>query len=142
MLTFLAIERAKKRGKPYKLSDGEGLHLLVEPTGSKLWRFRYQFDHKEKMISFGSFPEVSIAAARSKRDDARKLLAEGTDPSQQKKLDKITAATAANNTFGVVAEEHLDNLWPAAGSTDTELGVMMEPEVCHGEAEVYTRIQA
>jgi integrase len=110
MLTFLAIERAKKRGKPYKLSDGEGLHLLVEPTGSKLWRFRYQFDHKEKMISFGSFPEVSIAAARSKRDDARKLLAEGTDPSQQKKLDKITAATAANNTFGVIAEEHLDNL--------------------------------
>jgi hypothetical protein len=50
MLTFLAIERAKKRAKPYKLSDGEGLHLLVEPTGSKLWRFRYQFDHKEKIF--------------------------------------------------------------------------------------------
>jgi len=119
MLTLLAIGRAKKRDKPYKLADGGGLHLLVEPSGSKLWRFRYQFDRKEKMISFGSFPEISIAAARAKRESARKLLAEGTDPSQQKKLDKIAAETAANNTFGLIAEEHLDNLRKAGRAEAT-----------------------
>ncbi len=77
---------------------------------SKLWRFRYRFGGKENMLVFGTFPEVSIADARAKRDDARKLLAKGEDPSQQRKLDRIAAATAANNTFGVIAEEHLDNL--------------------------------
>ena len=74
MLTVFAIEKAQPRDKPYKLSDGSGLHLLVEPTGGKLWRFRYQFDRKEKMISLGSFPEVSLASARTKRDEARKLV--------------------------------------------------------------------
>jgi hypothetical protein len=88
MLTVFAIEKAQPRDKPYKLSDGSGLHLLVEPTGGKLWRFRYQFDRKEKMISLGSFPEVSLASARTKRDEARTLVADGIDPSQQKKLDR------------------------------------------------------
>jgi integrase len=110
MLKVLSIDKAKPRDKPYKLSDGGGLHLLIEPTGSKLWRFRYQFGRKEKMLSFGRFPDVSLASARARRDDARKLLAEGIDPSQQKKLDKIAAKTAANNTFGALAEEHLTNL--------------------------------
>jgi Arm DNA-binding domain len=103
MFTLFAIQNAKPRAKPYKLSDGNGLHLLIERTGSKLWRFRYQFDRTEKMLSLGPFPRVSLASARTKRDDARKLLAEGIDPSQQKKLDKIAAATAANNTFGAIA---------------------------------------
>ena len=79
----------------------------MTPNGSKLWRFRYRFGGKQLMISFGAFPEVSLATAREKRDDARKLIANGKDPSQQKKLDKIVAATAANNTFGAIAEEHL-----------------------------------
>jgi integrase len=107
LLTALAIQNAKPKGKPYKLSDGGGLFLCIEPHGSKLWRFRYHFDNKEKMISFGSFPAISLASARAKRDDARTLLADGKDPSQQKKLDKIVAATAANNTYGAIAEEHL-----------------------------------
>jgi integrase len=106
-LTSLAVQNAKPKEKPYKLSDGSGLHLLVKPNGSKLWRFRYQFAGKENMLAFGSFPEVSLASARGKRDDARKMIADGKDPSQQKKLDKIVAATAANNTFGAIAEEHL-----------------------------------
>jgi hypothetical protein len=88
-LTLFAIQNAKPKEKPHKLSDGNGLHLLVETNGSRLWRFRYQFDRKEKMLSLGAFPEVSLASARTKRDDARKLVAEGIDPSQQKRLDKI-----------------------------------------------------
>lgn len=72
MLTHTAAQNAKPKGKAYKLSDGGGLHVLVETTGSKLWRFRYEFDRKEKMLSFGSFPEVSLVQARAKRDDARR----------------------------------------------------------------------
>ena len=107
MLTSLSVENAKARSKPYKLPDEKGLHLFVQTNGNKLWRFRYRFAGKENTLGFGSFPEVSLASARSKRDDARKLIADGKDPSQQKKLDKIVAATAANNTFGAIAEEHL-----------------------------------
>ena len=99
MLTVFAIEKARPRDKPYKLSDGSGLHLLVESNGSKLWRFRYRFDRKEKMMSLGSFPEVSLASARTKRDEARKLVAAGTDPLQQKLHDKIAATASAKNTI-------------------------------------------
>ncbi|MGT2439017.1 Arm DNA-binding domain-containing protein [Bradyrhizobium betae] len=63
MLTQVAVQAAKPREKAYKLADGNGLHLLVETNGSKLWRFRYQFERKEKMLSFGAFPEVTIAQA-------------------------------------------------------------------------------
>jgi hypothetical protein len=76
-----SVQNAKPKAKSYKLSDGYGLHLCIEPHGSKLWRFSYRFDNKEKMISFGSFPEVSLASARAKREDARKLIADGKDPS-------------------------------------------------------------
>jgi integrase len=107
VLSTFGIQNAKPKGKRYTLADGNGLHLLVKPTGIKLWRFRYRFASKANMLSFGSYPEVSLATAREKRDEARKLLAAGSDPSQQKKLDKIAAATAANNTFGAIAEEHL-----------------------------------
>jgi integrase len=110
MLKLFEIQKARPKDKPYKLSDGAGLHLLVRTSGRKLWRFRYHFDGKEKMISFGSFPEVSLVGARSKRDEARKLLEAGTDPSRKKQLDKIAAATTARNTFGAIAAEHLQNL--------------------------------
>lgn len=110
MLRLFEIQKARPQDKPYKLSDGAGLHLLVETNGKKLWRFRYQFDGKEKMISFGSFPTVSLVDARSRRDEARKLLEAGTDPSRKKQLDRIAAATSARNTFGAIAEEHLQNL--------------------------------
>lgn len=110
MLTVFTIDRARPKAKSYKLSDGNGLYLLVEPNGSKLWRFRYQFACKEKMISLGSFPVVSLATARTRRDDAKRTLAEGKDPSQQKKEEKIAAATAAQNTFGAIAQELLDSL--------------------------------
>ncbi|MGB7076034.1 MAG: Arm DNA-binding domain-containing protein, partial [Xanthobacteraceae bacterium] len=109
-LTSLAVENAKPKKKRYTLADGNGLHLLVTTTGGKLWRLRYRFGAKANMLSFGSFPAVSLASARAKRDGARKLLAAGSDPSRQKKLDKIAAANEAKNTFGAIAEEHLGNL--------------------------------
>lgn len=109
-LTLFAIQNAKPREKAYKLADGNGLHLLVNPNGSKLWRLRYRFGGKQNMLSLGAFPEIPLASARVKRDDARKLVAAGTDPSQQKKQDKIAAALSAETTFGAIAEEHLKEL--------------------------------
>jgi hypothetical protein len=109
-LTHVAITKAVAKDKPIKLSDGEGLHLLVRPNGSKLWRFRYRFLGKENMLSLGSYPIITLAVARSKRDEAKKLLAEGTDPAAKRKLDKIAAASSAHNTFGAIAEEYLANL--------------------------------
>jgi len=71
MLTVIAVEKAKPREKSYRLADGKGLYLQVEKSGSKLWRFRYSFGGKENMLTFGAFPEVSLADAREKRDEAR-----------------------------------------------------------------------
>ena len=109
-LTSLAIQNARPKQKSYKLADGDGLHLLVQPNGKKLWRLRYRFAGKENMLAFGSLAAVSLANARSKREAARKLLAEGIDPSQQRKHNKLTAAIAARNTFEAIVEEHLKTL--------------------------------
>jgi len=110
MLTLFSIQNAKPRDKPYKLSDGNGLHLLVTPNGSKLWRLRYRFAGKQKMLGLGVFPDISLAQARLKRDDARRLLAQGKDPSQIKKDEKAAAVLASHNTFGLIADELLQNL--------------------------------
>jgi integrase len=110
MLTQLAISNAKPKDKPYKLSDGGGLSLLVERSGSKLWRFRYVFGGKEKMLSFGAYPGVTLAQARAKREEARQTLAGGTDPARKRKEDKLAAAIARKNTFGVVVTEYLEKL--------------------------------
>ncbi len=109
-LKQLSITNAKPAEKPYKLFDGNGLHLLVKPNGSKLWRLKYAFGGKEKLLSFGSFPEVPLADARTKRDDARKLLAQGIDPSQQKKADKLAAGIASANTYEAIAKEYIAKL--------------------------------
>jgi integrase len=109
-LTHTEVLNARKRETAYRLLDGEGLRLHVQTSGSKLWRFRYRYMDKENMLALGSFPEVSLAAARTKRDDAKKLLASGIDPSTQRKLDKIAAAVAAANTFGAIAAEYLERL--------------------------------
>ncbi|MEN3977127.1 integrase arm-type DNA-binding domain-containing protein [Emcibacter sp. SYSU 3D8] len=106
-LTEFAVRNAKPREKPYKLADTGGLYLLIQPNGSKLWRHKYLFMGKEKLLAYGSYPLISIAEARAKRDTSKKLLADGADPSVKKKLDKIAAATAARNTFGLVADEFL-----------------------------------
>nr|WP_306263985.1 tyrosine-type recombinase/integrase [Pararhizobium sp. IMCC3301] len=110
LLRELEVRKAKSKNKPYKLPDGGGLHLLVKPNGAKLWQQRFVFMGKEKLLSHGQYPAVGIAAARRKRDAARQLLAEGTDPSVQKMLDRITASNTANTTFKLIAEEYLENL--------------------------------
>ena len=109
-LSQFAIVKARPKERPYKLSDGQGLYLLVQPRGSKLWRFRYRFGGRENMLTFGAFPATSLADARTKRDEARKLVANGTDPAVKRKLDKIAAATAGQNTFGAVVSEYLANM--------------------------------
>lgn len=110
MLTQVAVQAAKSRERPYKLSDGGGLFLLIETNGSKLWRFRYQFDRKEKMLSLGSFPDVTIAQARTKRDEARAVLSSGVDPARKREQDRIIASIAASNTFGVIVSEYIARL--------------------------------
>ncbi len=120
MLSDRAIRTSKPREKPYKLYDGSGLHVLVQPSGSKLWRLKYRFAGKEKLISFGSYPDLTLASARGKRDEARKQLSSGRDPSVLRKLDKIAVEKAARNTFGAVAAEHLDNM-AANGLAETTL---------------------
>lgn len=117
-LSQFTITKSAPKDKPYKLADGAGLHLLVNPNGSKLWRFRYRFADKEKMLALGAFPTVGLAAARAKREEARKLLAEGQDPGLKRKLEKVAAATVARNTFGLVAEEYIGNL-VAKGAADS-----------------------
>ena len=87
-LKELEVKYASKRQRAYKLSDGGGLHLLVQPSGSKLWRMKYRFDGKEKLLSFGKYPVVTLAIARKKRSEAKALLDAGTDPAPVKKAGK------------------------------------------------------
>lgn len=88
-LTDIKVRTAKPMDKQYKLTDGNGMHLLVHPNGSKYWRLQYRFGGKQKMLALGVYPDVSLADARARRDDARKLLANGIDPGDKKKNDKI-----------------------------------------------------
>jgi hypothetical protein len=83
-LSDVKVRSAKPEAKAYKLTDGEGMVLLVHPNGSKYWRLRYRFGGK-KMLALGKYPEVSLADARARRDEARKLLANGVDPSETRK---------------------------------------------------------
>ena len=106
-LTAVAIKAAKGRAKQYKLTDSDGLHLLVLPSGGRYWRMNYRYLGKYKTMAFGIWPEVELADARAKRDEARRLLARGIDPSEQLKQDKIIASVAAANTFQAVADEWL-----------------------------------
>ena len=107
-LSQLAILNAKRKDKPYLLLDGEGLHLQIYTSGSKLWRLRYRFGGKANMMSLGAFPAVSLKEARDKRGEIKKQIAAGINPSLRRKLDKISASSA--NSFGAVADEYLANL--------------------------------
>lgn len=104
-LAALAIKAAKGRDKQYKLADSGGLHLLILPSGQRYWRMNYRHLGKYKTLAFGVWPDVELADARAKRDEARRALARGVDPAEQIKLDKITASIAAANTFQAVADE-------------------------------------
>lgn len=131
-LTDIKVRTAKPTDKQYKLTDGSGMHLLVHPNGSKYWRLQYRFGGKQKMLALGVYPDVSLADARARRDEARKLLANSIDPGDKKKNDKVELEEA--RTFEQLAvewhatnkkwsEEHSrrvlksleDNLFPTIG---------------------------
>lgn len=119
-LTDVAVRKAKPAAKVQRIFDGGGLYLEVTPAGGKLWRQKYRFGGKEKRLAHGTYPDVTLAVAREKRDAARKLLAAGVDPGEHRRAEK--AATVANtaNGFEVVAREWLGKqrgVW-SAGHAD------------------------
>ncbi|EPL7088932.1 tyrosine-type recombinase/integrase [Enterobacter hormaechei] len=104
-LTDLEIRRSKPRERPYTLNDGSGLSLLIEPNGSKGWRFRYRFDGKPKMLSLGTYPDIPLTEARLKRDEAKKLVVAGINPSDVRKREKQVREEERGNTFEAIARE-------------------------------------
>ena len=123
ILTDAKVKNAKQGTKIFRLKDGDGLFLQVEPNGGKYWRLRYFFLGKEKMLSLGKYPEVTLSDARDRKLAARKLLSNGIDPSEKKKEDKRLTALDAQNSFQAVAKdwhetnkskwtpEHAERLW-------------------------------
>lgn len=103
-LTDMKVLKAKPQDKPIMLFDGGGLYLLVTPSGGKLWRFKYRYNNKSKTMAFGSYPEISLLDARKRRDDARRLLANGADPGAVRKAQK-QANIEDTETFEVIARE-------------------------------------
>src|SRR3981081_4225421 len=109
MLTDKAIKGAKRREKPYKLFDERALFMLVPPKGARWWRLKFRVEGKEKLLSLGVYPNVSLKDARQRRDELRQQLASGVDPSAKRKAEKIAGA----DTFEAVARE-----WFAKFSTN------------------------
>jgi len=107
-LTDVAIRNAKPRAKPYKMGDAFGLFMLIQPSGGKLWRFKYRFDGREKKLAIGTYPVIGLAEARRRRDQARELLAAGKDPSRERQREKLRTEVQAGNTFAAIAEEYCD----------------------------------
>ncbi|MCQ9146035.1 integrase arm-type DNA-binding domain-containing protein [Ochrobactrum sp. BTU2] len=109
-LTELTIRNAKAAEKPYKLADTFGLYLYVAPSGSRLWRYDYVFAGRRKTMALGRYPDTGLANARSARDEAKRLIAEGLDPLVKKKLDKIADEIGRANTFESICDELLARL--------------------------------
>lgn len=109
-LTDTAIKALKPADKPFKKSDGGGLYVWMTPNGTRTWRMDYRFLGKGKTLTIGQYPGISLADARRRRDEAKLLIADGIDPSSQKKLEKLQAKVAHDNTFAALAEEHFERL--------------------------------
>lgn len=120
-LTDVKARNAKPATKQFKLFDGDGLFLLVTPSGGKWWRFKYRFEGKEKLLSLGTYPEVSVADAREKRDAARKQVAAGVDPGEVRKARKAAMVAVTENSFEIVAREWHGKFTPTwtPGHADT-----------------------
>ena len=104
-LTDVTVRTAKPRDRTYKLSDSGGLYVEITPAGGKRWRWKYRIEGREKLLSMGVYPDVPLVAARGRRDDARKLLASGVDPSVHRQAAKAAQAESAANSFEVIARE-------------------------------------
>ncbi|MDF2783940.1 MAG: phage integrase family protein [Pantoea eucrina] len=99
------IDTAKRKEKEYKLTDGGGLYLLIKPNGAKYWRLKYRVLGKEKKLSIGVYPDISLADARLKREEARKVVALGGDPSEEKRVEKLAQKASVENNFKAIALE-------------------------------------
>ncbi|EEJ7465286.1 tyrosine-type recombinase/integrase [Salmonella enterica subsp. enterica] len=120
-LTARQISTAKPTEKPYKLSDGGGLYLLVNPNGSRYWRMKYRYAGKEKLLSIGVYPDVTLAEARDKRTLAKRILAAGDDPSEVKQAEREAKNLAVNNSFELLAlewHEHKKPNWSSGYADD------------------------
>src|ERR1700728_1786757 len=121
-LSDAKVRNAKPKSKPYKITDGDGMFLLVAPSGGKYWRLKYHFGEKEKLLALGVYPEVSLSDARERRTQARKLVAAGNDPSETKKEAKRLTVLKGANSFEAVAREWFEQRkheWRGRTSTIT-----------------------
>ena len=110
-LTDMAIRQAKPKTKAYKLFDGGGLYLGIQPNGGKWWRYSYRFQGKQNLLALGTYPDTSLAVARERHAEARKTLAAGNDPNEKKKAAKRVSLLKSENTFEAIAREwHQSNL--------------------------------
>lgn len=107
-LTNTAIQKAKPKEKQYRMSDGRGLFLLIHPNGGKWWRLRYSFEGKEKQISLGVYPDVSLMDARDRREEARKLIADGINPSENRKAQKASRSEGITDSLEIITREWLE----------------------------------
>lgn len=107
-LSDATIRSVKPREKSYKVSDFDGLFVLVKPTGSRLWQFKYRLDGKEKLLSIGPYPEISLAEARAARDAARSLVAKSQDPSAAKQDKKREERERRGLTFETQAQAYFE----------------------------------
>ena len=120
MLTDSKIKATKPKEKPFKLADAGGLYLLINTNGSKYWRMKYRFLKKEKLLSIGTYPTVSLADARKARELAKEQLLAGIDPNLAKQQKKLHQHTTAANSFKVIAQEWYDkqiNIWAPSTAT-------------------------
>ena len=106
-LTEFAIQKAKPRDRDYAMSDGAGLYLWITTSGGRLWRWGYMFDRKNKLMSYGKYPDIGLAKARELHQDARTLLASGTDPMAARKAKKAANDASGKHSFQTVAMEWL-----------------------------------
>ena len=107
-LTDTAIRNAKPAARDYKLADSGGLFVLVTPAGGKLWRLKFRIDGKERKLSLGRYPDISLSEARKRRDAARSQIALGSDPAREKQREKIRAKLSVDNTFAAIAAEYCE----------------------------------
>lgn len=129
-LTVASIKNAKAKNKAYRMFDGEGMYLEITPKGAKYWRLKYRFLGKEKRIALGVFPTVSLKEARDKRIDAKRLLANGVDPSEFRKSNKDKSIKQAENSFEIIAREwYLKNLHTWVDSHSSRLIRSLERDV-------------
>lgn len=112
MLTDKAIRALRPSGKPRKVADSLGLYLLIQPNGSRLWRFKYRYDGREKLAAIGAYPEIGLAEARERRDELRRMLSNGIDPAAHRKATRVARATATENSVEVVAREWFQRMSP------------------------------